>query len=323
MRDLGRINEYLRYREALGKLNKIYKDAEKDLRMKLASWEHAHEARVRKYQAQLQNGEITQADYNAWMRGQIFQRQAWQNKVRQIEELMTDADAEALGVINGGKIEVFADSANFHGYMLEQGAGLDYGFGVYNQQTVRRLLREDPKLLPLPDPRNAKKSKNYAWYNRIISEAVTQGIMQGEDLDGIVMRIQLETNERSIEAMRRNARTAYNSAQNAGVMEGMRQAIRIGIEEKKRWVSMLLPTTREAHAELNGVELPVDEPFHNQIGDIMQPGDPEADPANVYNCHCHIEAVHVKYPDENRGKQDRMSFERWKAMKGGGGNGRR
>ena len=44
--------------------------------------------------------------------------------------------------------------------------------------------------------------------------------------------------------------------------------------------------TREEHLELDGQEREIDEPFENSLGEIMYPGDPDADPANVYNCRC-------------------------------------
>ena len=34
------------------------------------------------------------------------------------------------------------------------------------------------------------------------------------------------------------------------------------------------------------MEVDIDEPFVNSFGKIMFPGDPHADPANVYNCRC-------------------------------------
>ena len=279
MRDEGRRFAQQKYSETLEQLRAIYKEAADDLRAKLKSWEHAHEARVRKYQAQLEAGEITQADYEAWMRGQIFQREAWKKKQAQIAELMTDADAEALRVINDGKIEVFAENATFLGYQLEQEGGADYGFGVYNQRTVRRILRDDPKMLP---EAKLDRDRDYAWYNRIVQQSVTQAILQGEDLAGIILRIQLETNERSMSALRRNAFTAYHSAQEAGVMEGMRNAARRGIQVQKRWNCQFLPNTREAHAKLHGVIIDWDKKFKSQLGEIAFPGDPSAKPENIW-----------------------------------------
>lgn len=314
MRDEGRRFAQQKYAETVKQLRAMYKEAGDDLRMKLASWEHAHEARVKKYRAQLRAGEITQADYEAWMRGQIFQREAWKKKQAQIAELMTDADAEALRLINDGKIEVFAENATFLGYQLEQEGGADYGFGVYNQRTVRRILRDDPKMLP---EAKLNRHKDYAWYNRIIQQSVNQGILQGEDLEGIMLRILLDTNEKSMSALRRNAFTAYHSAQEAGVMEGMRNAARRGIQVQKRWNCQFLPNTREAHARLHGVIIDWDKDFDSQLGPIAYPGDPAARPENIWNCHCRIERINVKYPKADRGAQDKMRYDAWKRMKKG------
>ena len=67
----------------------------------------------------------------------------------------------------------------------------------------------------------------------------------------------------------------------------MHDAEELGIEVKKVWMAILDNRTRDAHAELNGVAVDVDEPFENELGEIMFPGDSDAeDPANVYNCRC-------------------------------------
>lgn len=44
--------------------------------------------------------------------------------------------------------------------------------------------------------------------------------------------------------------------------------------------------TRDWHAELDGQLKDIDEPFINSMGEIMYPGDLNADPANRYNCRC-------------------------------------
>ena len=48
----------------------------------------------------------------------------------------------------------------------------------------------------------------------------------------------------------------------------------------------MLFRSRDWHRDLDGVEVDIDEPFQNDFGDIMFPGDPTADGANVYNCRC-------------------------------------
>ena len=59
-----------------------------------------------------------------------------------------------------------------------------------------------------------------------------------------------------------------------------------GIVLEKEWIATSDSRTRDWHEELDGVTIPIDEPFENAIGKIMFPGDPSADGANVYNCRC-------------------------------------
>lgn len=311
------------YQALVHKLNGVYREAANDLKMKAASWAHAHEARVKKYRAQVARGEITEADYRAWMRGQLFQERAWRQKQRQLAETMAAADETALKMVNSGKIDVFAKNANYLGYSVERALGVDVGFGLYDRAAVTRLIRDEPTLLPMP---RIAKDRDIAWYNRVIGNAVTQGILQGEDLDGITMRVALETGEKSLDAMRRNARTAYTGAQNAGRQEGMRQAKLLGVVLKKRWMCTLDGHTRDAHAELDGQEADVEEAFQSSLGPIMYPGDPSADPANVYNCRCTMVQVNPERPayidrrDESGARVGALTYRQWAEGKASAGN---
>ena len=52
---------------------------------------------------------------------------------------------------------------------------------------------------------------------------------------------------------------------------------------------------------LDGQLADVDKPFHSELGDIMYPGDPEADPANVYNCRCTLAAKVLGFRKPSKG----------------------
>lgn len=301
------------------RLTGVYLEAKRDVAMKLSSFESAHRERVRKHRQEVQEGKITQADFEAWMRGQVFQREQWQQKVAQVSELLVRADEQAMAMLNDGKVDVFAENANFMGWDLENGTGTDFGFGLMDANTVKRLIKDDPDLLPRP---KIDKDKDYAWYNRIVNDAVTQGIIQGEQLDDIMLRIANDSGERSINAMLRNARTAYTGAQNAGRMQGMKQAEAKGVRVQKEWSAFMDSRVRDAHAELNGQRVDIDEPFDSMLGPIMCPGDPGADPANVYNCRCTLKQYFPDYPDASgeRGatedtEANREAYARWKFQK--------
>ena len=320
MPDIGERYTEASYNALRRRLRQVYSDAQRDVAMKLSSFEHAHRERVKKHLAEVREGKITQEDFKAWMRGQVFQREQWQKKQQQVAEIMAHVDEQAMAMLNDGKVDVFAENANFMGWQLESGAGTDFGFGLYNRDAVTQLIKEDPDLLPRP---GIDKEKSYAWYNQIVSDAVTQGILQGEALDDIMLRIANDTGERSINAMLRNARTAYTGAQNAGREMAIRRVKAKGIRVHKQWSAMMNAATRDAHAELNGKHVDPDEPFKSMLGDIMRPGDPKAKPANVYNCHCCLKKYFLDYPDSSgvRGgngedtDENREAYERWKALK--------
>ena len=312
-----------RYRELTGRLNIVYQNAADDLFMKQASWKAAHEKRVEKYQAQVAAGLLTQDDFNAWMQGQLFQERAWTLKRGQLARAMVDVDKQALALVNDGKLDVFAENANYMGFKIDSDTGAAASFGLYDRRSVARLIREQPDLLPMP---RIDEERDYQWYNRIINNAVTQGILQGESLDRIVLRVSEETGEKSLSAMRRNARTAYTGAQNAGRVEGLRQARdELGIEVKKRWMATLDDKTRDAHGQLDGQVVDIDEPFDSLLGPIMYPGVPDAEPANVYNCRCTLAYVYPKHSaaaisrvDGESGKDvGAITYREWKKARAG------
>ena len=68
---------------------------------------------------------------------------------------------------------------------------------------------------------------------------------------------------------------------------------------KREWIAANDRRTRHWHSDLDGKIKDIDEPFENVIrlsktkylpDRIMYPGDPNAHPANVYNCRCTIAA---------------------------------
>ena len=176
------------------------------------------------------------------------------------------------------------------GYTLEHGEGVNFGFTLYDENTVARLLRDNPQMLPKA---KVKKDKAYTWYNQLVNNCVTQGIIQGEGIAAIARRIGETTGERTKSAMLRNARTAFTGAQNAGRIEALHQAQALGINVKKRWMATFDARTRDAHADLDGQIQEVDDPFESSLGKIMFPGDPKARPGNVYNCRCMVTTQRV------------------------------
>ena len=62
--------EFQRIKESV---TSVYKQAYRDIEQKGKEFAEAHARREAMYRQQLADGKITQADFDAWMRGQVFQ----------------------------------------------------------------------------------------------------------------------------------------------------------------------------------------------------------------------------------------------------------
>lgn len=321
MIDYGTRHTDLAVKRAEWRLSRVYHQAEKDIDEKLKAWQKGHERREAMYRKQLAEGKITQADFDAWMRGQVFQGKQWQARKEQIQQTLLQADRAAASIINEGKLGVFATNANYIGYGLEHDANINTGFTLYDEQTVARLVKSDPKLLP---PAKVKKDKAFTYYNKLVNSSVTLGIIEGEDIRQIAKRIAQTTGEKTYSSAVRNARTAYTGAQNAGRIEGLHQAQSLGIKVKKQWMATLDDRTRDTHAELDGQIRDVDEPFEVDGMEIDYPGDPSADPSLLYNCRCTLTYIYPDYPNDMERRDNEtgeivgdMTYEEWGRMKRG------
>lgn len=67
----------------------------------------------------------------------------------------------------------------------------------------------------------------------------------------------------------------------------------------KEWNAEIDEKTRDWHKDLDGADpIPMDQPFENEYGNIMYPGDPDAAAENVVNCRC---ALNYVPPPEDEG----------------------
>ena len=175
---------------------------------------------------------------------------------------------------------VFSLNHNFAAYTLEHDLGLNLQFTLYDERTVERLLRDQPKLLPKPKIDVALDKK---WNQQKISSEVAQAILSGDSIPKIAERFQNVVGMNETSAVR-NARTAITSAENAGRIESYHYAESIGITLQKEWLATLDDRTRDEHRALDGQRVGVDEPFEVGGEKIMFPGDPDAEGYLTYNC---------------------------------------
>lgn len=279
------------------KIEKVYTQAAKEVKKKMDDFWKAHKEKAERLRKQVQAGTISERDYQAWLRGQVFQGKQWEQKLKDVTEVYVNADAKAREILGGTTKNVFMRAANHTAYDIEKQLGGAVAFNVYDKKTVERLTKDNPKMLPewkIDEP------KDYVWNEKRVQNAVTQGIIQGESVRDIGNRLTNELATSNAKKMDMFARTAVTGAQNAGRVERLKETEKIGIKVKKKWLSAHDDRVRDAHEELDGQEVDVNEPFHCSLGDIMYPGDPTADPANVYNCRCTLIYVYSDYTKQTK-----------------------
>lgn len=303
------------------KIKQIYSEAQKDIQKKLKEYESKFVTKNEIYLKQVDEGKITWDQYSAWLDGQIFQGEQWEAKRDQIIKIIQDANKQASNILNGKTIDVFAENANWSHYEMENGEGVNFGFGLYDAHAVTNLIKEDPQILP---KWKVNEKKDYTWNKKKVNNAITQGIIQGERLDQITQRLVTSLKANNVNTMLTFARTAMTGAQNAGRYQGLMDAKDLGIDVVKVWMATLDDHTRVSHQEIDGEEQKVGDKWHpfKFSNGCRYPGDPLGPPHEVYNCRCTLVSDIKDYPskfkryDNIEGKPiDVMTYKEWKEAK--------
>lgn len=274
-----------------------------------------------------QNGKTwTEADYRQWRLAQIGRGERFKALQRRIAERYTNARETAESYVNDATPGIYSLNRNYAAYTIEQVAG-DVGFDFWDEQTVRRLLVEQPELMPhYPEKRAIKRGIDLAYGQKQIAASVTSGILQGKSLKSMADDLQERIPEMSRNSALRAARTAVTGAQNAGRTDSYAAAEKMGVKTKRKWVATLDNRTRHEHGELDGQVVAVDEPFEVGGYSLMFPGDPSGPPHLIYNCRCRIKPVvegheqggQRRARDPETGKSvliENMSYAEWAGWK--------
>lgn len=290
----------------------VYAQATKEMTKKVDNYFAKYKAEDEKQRAKYEQGEITKKEYTEWRQRKMLAGKQYVQMRDTLARDLTNTDSIAMKMVGDKMIDVYALNMNYETYNIEHETRLDTSFSLYNHDSVERLIKTNPAILPIPKP---DKMLDYKWNKQHIQSALTQGILQGESITKIAKRFQ-NVSGMDERAAIRNARTAMTGAQNGGRLDAMERANENGVEVKKGWMATLDDRTRDSHVELDGEEREIDEEFSNGV---MFPGDPEGEPAEVYNCRCRMIHVYPKHPVDwsdlslrNTDKLGDMTYEEWK-----------
>lgn len=256
----------------------------RELSMKLKDHLAKYEKEKAIMEKKVLDGKMSKKEYKTWLEIQAMQGRHYRNMAEVLTQDAVNANKIAVAMTNDTMADVFALNANYTTYYIESDIRLDTNFSLYNRDTVKVLAKDDPTLLKTL---NQDKAKDYSWNRKRFNNAITQGILQGESIPKIATRVLFVTNG-NYKAAVRNARTATTCAEAMGRMNSFNRAESLGIKMTKIWMATLDNRTRHSHRILDGQEVALNEPFQGDYSEIMFPGDPDGDPADVYNCRCTI-----------------------------------
>lgn len=276
--------------EELAKLEKriakLYKEAADELTDTVNAYFEQFKKRDAAMKEKLDAGEITEQQYKQWRLAQMGRGKRFTALRDKVAERYTDANETAVAYVNDATPGIYSLNRNYAAYKIEQ-VGSQADFTLWDEQTVKRLIVEQPDLMPYYPPKRAlKRGIDLKYGKQQITASVTSSILQGKGIGKIADDLQSRMQDMSRASAIRTARTAITAAQNAGRLDTYRAAQDMGIKLKKQWLATLDNRTRHAHAMLDGQTVDVNKPFKVDGYEIMYPGDSSAPGYLVYNCRC-------------------------------------
>lgn len=265
------------------RIHQVYGDAREDIQDKITEYFDRFVERDKHQKALLEAGKIDEAQYKQWRLNQFARGERYIALRDQLAERMTKANETAVAYTNDITPGIYSLNRNYAAYTIEQASG-DVGFTLWDEQTVKRLIVEQPELMPYyPPGRAVKRGIDLEYGRKKITACITTGVLQGESIGKIANRLQDSIVDMNRTSALRTARTAVTGAQNAGRLDTYYAAQKMGITLQKEWLATLDGRTRDSHRWMDRKKADIDKKFPNGC---RYPGDPQGPASEVYNCRC-------------------------------------
>lgn len=294
------------------RLSKEYKQAYKETKDKLEKYLSDFKRKDEKKRQEVENGTLSEKDYKTWRRNQMLTGQRWTDMVDTLAKDMNNVNVIAAQIVSGEIPEAFLLNANYSAYEIENGYRQNYGFTLYDRDTVDRLVSENPDLLPEP---SVDIPADLRWNKQKIVSNITQAVLQGKSIPEIAKSMETIVGMNKASAVR-NARTAMTGAQNAGRQQAYERAEAMGIKLQKEWIATLDSRTRHSHGMADGQKVDINGMFSVGGCKMRYPGDVQnGTAAEIYNCRCTM--CTVEPPEIMQGEEPRMTYSEWVKTKEG------
>lgn len=281
--------------EALEKrIAQVFKEAEKDLDKEVKEYFAKFKLRDKQMQELVDAGEMSKDDYQQWRLTQMGRGQRFEALRDKVAERYTQANEVANAYVNDMTPSIYSLNRNYEAYQIEKTVG-SCDFTMWDESTVRRLLVEQPDLMPYyPPSRALNRGIDLAYGKDQITKHVTSGIIRGLAPGKIANELMTGITTMNRDSAVRAARTGITAAQNAGRLDSYIAAEKMGIQIKRRWMCTKDARTRLSHGMADGqIVVGTKQPFIVGGYKMMFPGDKSlnAPGHEIYNCRCTTRTV--------------------------------
>lgn len=306
-------------KEITKQINETRKTLTKDINAYVSSIKD----QVKTRQEKVASGEMTKIEYSAWLKKELEGKQ-WQNAKKKMTGDLYDSNKAILNNIHQHIAENIAAGANNEAFEVEKDIGKNLSLIPVDEETIEEWMDEDPDFFPV---KKLNREKDQDWNGDKIESNLTTAILLGIGIGLVadyVSKNVMDSNENYwMDYLFRTNDSARNTGKD---FEGC-QAEENGAEIVKQWEATLDFKTRDAHRELDGQIVPLDEPFVYDGDEIWYPHDPAAPAYLVCNCRCSYREIrrenkNVGNRKENIRNEDGekpilpyMTYDEWFSMK--------
>jgi hypothetical protein len=212
--------------------------------------------------------------YLQYFKKEVLKSKAFKNLSSEIALDLFDTNTKASAHINSQTPEIYALNYNWINKEMEK--------DIPNFVSQQITPEEADKYGDLTK-QTVSKSKDTKWNENNVKTSVLVGATLLLGASAIMKRSAKLTVEKN-----RNSASMHNSgmgtdAENKARLDGMYWAEYLGNKMHKAWIATPDNRTRNSHALLDGVDIPLNQIFDNGCS---RPRDPNGTPAEICNCRC-------------------------------------
>lgn len=282
------------------RLNSHYQSVTKKANKKYAATMSSFYTEMAKKEKALENGDITQDEYDIWLKKQSNSSQT-KKAINQLTDSAVKADSKAAEIINGTLAGIFLINLRWTANEVKkQNGGVKIKTELIRHDSEKEIkayyqaLKERREQRKLWEEAELNMMKDKAWNKGHFYTVVKHGVDHGYSIDKISKHLE-QVFEMDKRAARRWARTTVTGVENEARLQYAIELVEKGYEVEKEWISTLDKRTRDSHRKMNYEKQNVMEDFSNNL---RYPGDTfSRQPEEYINCRCHMN-INILYSPE-------------------------